>query len=117
MVRDKHHGPILELNRMLLKKASSASLTPGPGMIGSSAFSFNAPDVDLDLMASKTVFAQAANEVINYSQESSLFLPHRAWKVKFIGELCLDLAHGIYQIISISLLVLYTIFTACIRRV
>ena len=100
MVRHRNHGPILELNRMLLKNkklvtqlsSSNASELP-------SASSLEIPS-SVDTWASKTVFAQAAVNVIDYTQEHALFLPHRAWKVKFIGESVDDCGGGYSESIA-----------------
>ena len=54
----------------------------------------------MDVLASKTVFAQAAVNVINFGQHESLFLPHRAWKVKFVGESVDDCGGGYSESIA-----------------
>ena len=65
MVRDKQHGPVIELNRIQVKKARGKGGLAGPdGM--------------------KSVFGQMVNSMHLLTQDS-LFLPHRVWKVKFVG--------------------------------
>lgn len=66
MVRDRPHGPVVELNRIQVKRARAKGGLAGPdGM--------------------KSVFGQMVSKRSSLTQES-LFLPHRIWKVKFVGE-------------------------------
>ena len=66
MVRDRQHGPIVELNRITVKRSRSRGGLAGPdGM--------------------KSVFGQMVAKMSLLSQEA-LFLPHRVWKVKFVGK-------------------------------
>lgn len=74
MVRDKQHGPVIELNRIQVKRSRSKGGLAGPdGM--------------------KSVFGQMVNKMSLLNQES-LFLPHRVWKVKFVGESVDDCGGG-----------------------
>lgn len=66
MVRDRQHGPVIELNRIQVKRSRSKSGLAGPDGI-------------------KSVFGQMLGKVQFLTQEA-LFLPHRVWKVKFVGE-------------------------------
>lgn len=67
MVRDRQHGPVIELNRIQVKRSRSRGGLAGPdGM--------------------KSVFGQMVSKMSLFNQEV-LFLPHRVWKVKFVGEL------------------------------
>lgn len=68
MVRDRQHGPVVELNRIQVKKSRSKG---GSGLAG--------PD------GIKSVFGQMVSKKSFLTQES-LFLPHRVWKVKFVGK-------------------------------
>lgn len=64
MVRDKQHGPVIELNRIHVKRTKG-------GLAG------------VDGM--KSVFGQMVNKLQLLTSET-LSLPHRVWKVKFVGE-------------------------------
>lgn len=67
MVRDKQHGPVVEINRMQVKRSRSKGGLAGPdGM--------------------KSVFGQLVSKMALFTASpESLMLPHRVWKVKFIG--------------------------------
>lgn len=66
MVRDRQHGPVIELNRIQVKRSRSKGGLAGPdGM--------------------KSVFGQMVSKMSLLTQEA-LFLPHRVWKVKFVGK-------------------------------
>lgn len=67
MVRDKHHGPVIELNRIQVKRSRSRG-----GLAG------------VDGM--KSVFGQMVAKLPLLTSET-LALPHRVWKVEFVGEL------------------------------
>jgi hypothetical protein len=68
MVRDRQHGPVIELNRIQVKRSRSKGGLAGPdGM--------------------KSVFGQMVSKMSLLTQEA-LFLPHRVWKVKFVGKKC-----------------------------
>lgn len=71
MVRDKQHGPTLELNRVQVKKYRMKGGLAGPDGI-------------------KSVFGQMVSKMQHLNTDS-LLLPHRIWKVKFIGEFLFDL--------------------------
>ena len=66
MTQGKQHGPVIELNRMQVKRSRSRGGLAGPD-------------------GSKSVFGQMCSKwsIINNEE---LLLPHRIWKVKFIGE-------------------------------
>ena len=64
MVRDRQHGPVVELNRIALRRSRSA---------GQQVAS-----------ASATVFVQMVNKMALLTHDV-LMLPHRTWKVKFVG--------------------------------
>ena len=66
MVRDRQHGPVIELNRIQVKRSRSKGGLAGPNGI-------------------KSVFGQMVNKIGFLTQEV-LFLPHRVWKVKFVGK-------------------------------
>ena len=65
MVRDRQHGPVVELNRIALRRSRAAG-KQGP------------------VPLTATVFAQMANK-LSLLTHDVLMLPHRTWKVKFIG--------------------------------
>lgn len=65
MVRDKQHGPIIELNRIQVKRSRSKG-----GLAG------------IDGM--KSVFGQMVSKLPLLTPDA-LALPHRVWKVKFVG--------------------------------
>lgn len=66
MVRDRQHGPVIELNRIQVKRSRSKGGLAGPDGI-------------------KSVFGQMVGKMSFLTQEV-LFLPHRVWKVKFVGK-------------------------------
>lgn len=66
MVRDRQHGPVIELNRIQVKRSRSKGGLAGPDGI-------------------KSVFGQMVTKMSLLAQEA-LFLPHRVWKVKFVGK-------------------------------
>nr|XP_022328228.1 E3 ubiquitin-protein ligase HERC2-like isoform X2 [Crassostrea virginica] len=74
MVRDKQHGPVVELNRLQVKRARSKGGYAGPD-------------------GTKSVFGQMANKLSSFGADS-LMLPHRVWKVKFVGESVDDCGGG-----------------------
>jgi E3 ubiquitin-protein ligase HERC2 len=65
MVRDKQHGPVLELNRIQVKRSRGKGGVAGPDGI-------------------KSVFGQMSQQMGVFGADS-LMLPHRIWKVKFVG--------------------------------
>ncbi|XP_042217246.1 E3 ubiquitin-protein ligase HERC2-like isoform X2 [Homarus americanus] len=74
MVRDRQHGPIVELNRISVKRSRSRGGLAGPdGM--------------------KSVFGQMVAKMSLLTPDA-LFLPHRVWKVKFVGESVDDCGGG-----------------------
>ena len=66
MVRDKQHGPVLELNRIQVKRSRGKGGLAGPDGV-------------------KSVFGQMSQQICVFTPDS-LMLPHRIWKVKFVGE-------------------------------
>ena len=64
MIRDRQHGPVVELNRIALRRSRAT----GKASVGVNA----------------TVFAQMANKLPLLTYDV-LMLPHRTWKVKFVG--------------------------------
>lgn len=65
MVRDRQHGPVIELNRIQVKRARGKGGLAGPDGI-------------------KSVFGQMVSKV-SFLTTEALCLPHRVWKVKFVG--------------------------------
>ncbi|XP_055844671.1 probable E3 ubiquitin-protein ligase HERC2 isoform X2 [Episyrphus balteatus] len=82
MVRDKQHGPVIELNRIQVKRSRNKS---GNGLAG------------VDGM--KSVFGQMVQKLPLLTQEA-LSLPHRVWKVKFVGESVDDCGGGYSESIA-----------------
>jgi E3 ubiquitin-protein ligase HERC2 len=72
MVRDRQHGPVVELNRISVRKPPST-----PGKVKSNN--------EIGGGSGKTVFAQMVSKMHLLGPEA-LLLPHRVWKVKFVGE-------------------------------
>ncbi|XP_044756400.1 E3 ubiquitin-protein ligase HERC2 [Coccinella septempunctata] len=80
MVREKHHGPIIELNRIQVKRSRSKG-----GLAG------------IDGM--KSVFGQMVQKLPLLTSET-LALPHRVWKVEFVGESVDDCGGGYNESIT-----------------
>ncbi|XP_017887257.1 E3 ubiquitin-protein ligase HERC2 [Ceratina calcarata] len=80
MVRDRQHGPVIELNRIQVKRARSKGGLAGPDGI-------------------KSVFGQMVSKLSLLTQDV-LFFPHRVWKVKFIGESVDDCGGGYSESIA-----------------
>ncbi|XP_037935505.1 probable E3 ubiquitin-protein ligase HERC2 [Teleopsis dalmanni] len=82
MVRDKQHGPVIELNRIQVKRSRSKSSNGLAGVDGM-----------------KSVFGQMVLKLPLFTQEA-LSLPHRVWKVKFVGESVDDCGGGYSESIA-----------------
>ncbi|XP_072748341.1 E3 ubiquitin-protein ligase HERC2 [Anoplolepis gracilipes] len=80
MVRDRQHGPVIELNRIQVKRARAKGGLAGPDGI-------------------KSVFGQMVSKMSLLTQDV-LFLPHRVWKVKFVGESVDDCGGGYSESIA-----------------
>nr|CAB3252595.1 ZF(ZZ)-8 zinc finger protein [Phallusia mammillata] len=80
MLRDKQHGPTIELNRIQVKRHKAQS-----GLAG------------VDGM--KSVFGQAFMKMDSLLP-SNVLLPHRTWKVKFFGESVDDCGGGYSESIA-----------------
>ncbi|XP_049844846.1 E3 ubiquitin-protein ligase HERC2 [Schistocerca gregaria] len=80
MVRDRQHGPVIELNRIQVKRSRSKG-----GLAGTDGI--------------KSVFGQMVTKMSLLTQEA-LFLPHRVWKVKFVGESVDDCGGGYSESIT-----------------
>ncbi|XP_048506982.1 E3 ubiquitin-protein ligase HERC2 isoform X2 [Athalia rosae] len=80
MVRDRPHGPVIELNRIQVKRARRKGGLAGPDGI-------------------KSVFGQMVSKMPLLTQDV-LFLPHRVWKVKFVGESVDDCGGGYSESIA-----------------
>lgn len=78
MIRDRQHGPVIELNRVKNHRIDQ-------GLAG--------PD------GSMSVFGQITSKITEFSVES-FCLPHRTWKVKFIGESVDDCGGGFSESIA-----------------
>lgn len=80
MVRDKQHGPVLELNRINVKRSRGRGGHAGADGI-------------------KSVFGQMSQQIGVFGTDS-LMLPHRIWKVKFVGESVDDCGGGYSESIA-----------------
>ncbi|XP_015429351.1 PREDICTED: LOW QUALITY PROTEIN: E3 ubiquitin-protein ligase HERC2 [Dufourea novaeangliae] len=80
MVRDRQHGPVIELNRIQVKRARGKGGLAGPDGI-------------------KSVFGQMVSKLSLLTQDV-LFFPHRVWKVKFVGESVDDCGGGYSESIA-----------------
>ncbi|XP_072935158.1 probable E3 ubiquitin-protein ligase HERC2 [Epargyreus clarus] len=80
MVRDKQHGPVVELSRVGARRARRGGGLAGPhGM--------------------RSVFGQMVARLPALTQDA-LAMPHRAWKVKFVGESVDDCGGGYSESIA-----------------
>ncbi|KAG7254788.1 hypothetical protein CRUP_026881 [Coryphaenoides rupestris] len=80
MVRDRQHGPVVELNRIQVKRSRSKGGLAGPD-------------------GTKSVLGQMCSKMSSFSPDS-LLLPHRVWKVKFVGESVDDCGGGYSESIA-----------------
>ncbi|XP_037324635.2 E3 ubiquitin-protein ligase HERC2 [Pungitius pungitius] len=80
MVRDRQHGAVVELNRIQVKRSRSKGGLAGPD-------------------GTKSVFGQMCAKMSSFSPDS-LLLPHRVWKVKFVGESVDDCGGGYSESIA-----------------
>ena len=102
MVRDRQHGPVLELNRISVRRTKGATqeteqepvmtneVEPPAAMDAAAAQMEDLGESALPAASSKpssgkTVFAQMVSMMHLLTRES-LLLAHRVWKVKFVGE-------------------------------
>lgn len=69
MVRERQHGPVVELSRVAARRARRG----GVGLAGPGGM--------------RSVFGQMVARLPALTQDA-LALPHRVWKVKFVGECC-----------------------------
>ena len=90
MVRDRQHGPVLELNRFGVKTKRMKNNS------GGGAGAHPSPGKD---DGSKSVFAQMVAKSSHLNTDS-LLLPHRVWKVKFVGESVDDCGGGYSESIA-----------------
>ena len=92
MIRDRQHGPVVELNRFNTKGKRSKNNSGGGGGGGGQGSSS-------DRDGSKSVFGQMVSKMASLTNEC-LLLPHRAWKVKFVGESVDDCGGGYSESIA-----------------
>ena len=97
MVRDRQHGPTVELNRITMRKlkakqaAASANNAAAAGgqiaaAVANTAASAVGPPTGITTdLSGKTVFSQMTSKTSMLPQEA-LLLSHRIWKVKFVGK-------------------------------
>lgn len=67
MVRERQHGPVVELSRVAARRARRG----GSGLAGAAGM--------------RSVFGQMVARLPALTHDA-LALPHRVWKVKFVGE-------------------------------
>lgn len=77
-MRDKHHGPVIELNRIQVKRSRSRG-----GLAG------------VDGM--KSVFGQMVSKLPLLTSET-LALPHRVWKVEFVGKYSTKILQDLFEL-------------------
>ncbi len=119
MVRDRQHGPVIELNRFgIASKRSrkhsgnSSSNNNNPGNnsgVNNSSSNINAGGASNNSNSNnnnsgeggggRTVFAQMVSKMGLLTSEC-LLLPHRVWKVKFVGESVDDCGGGYSESIA-----------------
>ena len=83
MLRDRQHGPVIELNRISVKKSSQKAPPTANAAAGATPGTSAGPSGTGN--GCKPVFQQMVVKMHLLGQEA-LLLPHRVWKVKFIGE-------------------------------
>ena len=83
MLRDRQHGPVIELNRISVKKSSQKAPPTTNAAAGATSGTSAGPSGTGN--GCKPVFQQMVVKMHLLGQEA-LLLPHRVWKVKFIGE-------------------------------
>ncbi|CAH2243797.1 jg12710 [Pararge aegeria aegeria] len=81
MVRERQHGPIVELSRVAARRARRG----GSGLAGPAGM--------------RSVFGQMVARLPVLTQDA-LALPHRVWKVKFVGESVDDCGGGYSESIA-----------------
>jgi E3 ubiquitin-protein ligase HERC2 len=80
MTRNRPHGLVVELNRISVKRYRTKGGLAGPD-------------------GTKSVFGQMSSKLSTLTQED-LLLPHRIWKVKFVGESVDDVGGGYSESIT-----------------
>ena len=85
MLRDRQHGPVIELNRISVKKSSQKAPPTAGANAAAGATSGTSAGPSGTGNGCKPVFQQMVVKMHLLGQEA-LLLPHRVWKVKFIGE-------------------------------
>ncbi|XP_052754599.1 probable E3 ubiquitin-protein ligase HERC2 isoform X2 [Galleria mellonella] len=81
MVRERQHGPVVELSRVAARRARRG----GTGLAGPAGM--------------RSVFGQMVARLPALTQDA-LALPHRVWKVKFVGESVDDCGGGYSESIA-----------------
>ncbi|KAG8235149.1 hypothetical protein J437_LFUL015189 [Ladona fulva] len=81
MVRDRQHGPVIELNRIQVRRSRSSGGLAGPHGV-------------------RSVFGQMVSKMELLFRGDALLLPHRVWKVKFVGESVDDCGGGYSESIA-----------------
>ena len=99
MLRDRQHGPVIELNRISVKKSQKATSGGGAGAAVGPSTSVSGGGGNPGGGGCKPVFLQMVGKMHLLGQEA-LLLPHRIWKVKFIGESVDDCGGGYSESIA-----------------
>ncbi len=115
MVRDRQHGPVIELNRFGIaskrsrkpsgnSSSNNNNLNPGNNNSSSNinaggASHSNSNNNNSGEGGGRTVFAQMVSKMGLLTSEC-LLLPHRVWKVKFVGESVDDCGGGYSESIA-----------------
>ena len=90
MIRDRQHGPVVELNRMSggFKRGQQQTTDHQAAAAAAASVAASASKRNKKKgsgAAGRTVFEQMVGKLTTLTPES-LLLPHRVWKVKFVGE-------------------------------
>ena len=104
MVRDRQHGPVVELNRFGIKRSRKHSNSNNNNNSNNSNNAGNNNNYNCNNESSgggggRSVFAQMVGKMSQLSPEC-LLLPHRVWKVKFVGESVDDCGGGYSESIA-----------------
>jgi E3 ubiquitin-protein ligase HERC2 len=107
MVRDRQHGPVVELNRFGMankqrsrKHSNSNNASSNAGNVSNSSnHNSSSNNCGEGSGGGRTVFGQMVAKMSQLSPEC-LLLPHRVWKVKFVGESVDDCGGGYSESIA-----------------
>lgn len=77
MIRERQHGPVVELSRVAARRSRKG----GTGLAGPAGM--------------RSVFGQMVARLPALTPDA-LALPHRVWKVKFVGEFITPICNKIF---------------------